>query len=247
MPKAVRHGLLALTALLLAGCATTPMPPAQTPLHTADDAALATDPIRIYDPIEPVNRGIYSFNAAFDRWVFLPVVDAYAYVTPDFVEDRVSSFFNNLTEIRNGFNGALQLRREVAGTAVYRFFVNSTLGVFGFFDVATPLGHPPKKEDFGQTLGWWGTGAGPFIVLPILGPSNLRDTTGFAVDTAATNFIPPASLINDAVYFNPAVFGLYVIDQRHQTGFRYHRTGSPFEYDLVRYLYTRAREFQISR
>lgn len=216
-----------------------------TPLHRASPAELASDPIRVYDPFEPVNRGIYSFNASFDRFVYLPALNIYQTVTPNFVEDRVSAFFNNLTEFRNGLNGALQLRREVAGTAIYRLFVNSTLGVFGLFDVATPLGHPAAPEDFGQTLGYWGSPPGPYLVLPVLGPSNLRDTTGFAVDTGVTGMLPPASTVNDSVFFNPAVYVLYVLDQRKQTGFRYHATGSPFEYELVRYLYTQARAFQI--
>ena len=109
---------------------------------------------------------------------------------PDFVEDRISSFFNNLSEFRNGLNGALQGRADVAGTALSRLLVNSTVGIVGLFDVATGFGIPEHEEDFGQTLGRWGMRSGPYIVLPILGPSNLRDAGGFAADTAATNFLP---------------------------------------------------------
>ena len=95
-------------------------------------------PLRIYDPWEGTNRGLYKFNALFDDWVFLPVVDAYEFVTPDFIEARVSDFFSNLTEFRNATNGLMQARPDVAGRAVLRFGLNSTVRALGLFDVATP-------------------------------------------------------------------------------------------------------------
>ncbi len=166
-------------------------------------------------------------------------------MTPVFVQHRVSNFFNNLEELRNTLNSLLQLRPEVASRAVIRFLVNSTVGLLGTFDVAGDLGVAPQPEDFGQTLGWWGTPPGAYLVLPVLGPSNFRDATGRGVDFVADYTVPPAAQINDAVYFSPAVLALYAIDARHQETFRYYQTGSPFEYDFVRFLYTKSRELSI--
>jgi phospholipid-binding lipoprotein MlaA len=177
----------------------------------------------------------------------LPVVEGYEYVTPDPVERSVSNFFSNLSELRNGWNGILQGRGEVFGTALGRFMINSTLGVFGLFDPATAFGYEQRPEDLGQTLGRWGVPAGPYLVLPILGPSNARDATGVAGDTAATNLVPGVKDINERVYFNAAVYALYFIDQRHRVDFRYYQSGSPFEYDLVRFLYTKKRELDLTR
>jgi phospholipid-binding lipoprotein MlaA len=199
----------------------------------------------VHDPIEGFNRGVYRFNAQFDRWVFLPVVRAYEYITPNPVERSVSNFFSNLGEFRNGVNGALQGRGDVFGTALSRLAINSTVGLLGLFDPATALGYPERREDFGQTLGRWGVSPGPYLVLPILGPSNLRDASGTAADTAATNILPLVDTINDEIYFDPFVYALYFLDQRHQVGFRYHQSGSPLEYDLVRLIYTKKREFDV--
>ena len=95
---------------------------------------------------------MYKFNAQFDEYVFLPAVNAYEFVTPDFIEDRVTDFFSNLTEFRNATNGLMQARPDVAGRAVIRFALNSTVGVLGLFDVATPMGVAQQPQDFGLTL-----------------------------------------------------------------------------------------------
>jgi phospholipid-binding lipoprotein MlaA len=194
-----------------------------------------------------MNRAFYKFNARFDEWVFLPAVNAYEFVTPDFIEDRVSAFFSNLTEFRNATNGLFQARPAVAGRAVIRLAVNSTVGVLGLFDVATRLGVAQQPEDFGQTLGRWGVGNGPFLVVPVLGPSNTRDFSGFLADTWMATNLPPESFVTDWVYFNPLVYVLYAVDLRRNINFRYYGSGSPFEYDLVRFLYTKQRELEIQR
>jgi phospholipid-binding lipoprotein MlaA len=240
--------ILLLAALALGGCAAVPgeelgsIPP-RSPVAPQEKQDVY--PIDVHDPFEGLNRRIYKFNTQFDRWVFLPVVDAYAYVAPDPVERSVSNFFGNLGEFRNGLNGALQGRGEIAGTAIGRFMVNSTLGVLGLFDAATAFGFLQRKEDLGQTLGRWGVPPGPYLVLPILGPSNLRDAGGAAGDTAATSFLPLVEDLNEEVYANPAIYALYFVDQRRQVGFRYYQSSSPFEYDLVRFLYTKKRELDI--
>jgi phospholipid-binding lipoprotein MlaA len=245
------RGVLALTALLLLeACAATPgeklgsIPP-RSPVTPQEQ--VKTYSIDVWDPLEGFNRGVYRFNTQFDRWVFLPVVHGYEYLIPDAVERSVSNFFSNLSELRNGLNGALQGRGEVFGTALGRLAINSTVGVLGLFDPATRFGLPQRPEDLGQTLGRWGVPAGPYLVLPVLGPSNARDATGVAGDTAATNLLPVVEDINDWVYFNAGVYALYFIDQRHRVNFRYYQSGSPFEYDLVRFLYTKKRELDIEK
>lgn len=241
-----RVALAAAVALPLAACAATPGPmPAGSMLEARE--AEAEFPIRIWDPWEGFNRGVYKFNAQFDRYVFLPVLQAYQYVLPVFVQDRVSSFFSNLGEIRNGANGLLQVRPEVAARAAIRFGVNSTVGLLGLFDVATRLGVFRQAEDFGQTLGRYGLGPGPYLVLPIIGPSSLRDAGGLGVDTFTTTSVAPVDRVHDEVYRHPAVYALDAVDRRRINDFRYYGTGSPFEYDLVRFLYTRSREAEIAR
>jgi len=204
--------------------------------------------IDIDDPLESFNRGVYKFNAKFDEYVFLPVVAGYEAVMPDFFEDRLSNFFSNIADINNFLNSLFQLKGETALNALKRLLVNSTFGMAGFFDHATPLGIPQQTEDFGQTLGHYGLGPGPYLVLPIFGPSNTRDTTGLAVDSAARYFylFVPLTL---ADHFERATAYTLVnaIDARHNVKFRYYQTGSPFEYDWIRFLYTKKRELMIAK
>ncbi|MEK0084260.1 VacJ family lipoprotein [Benzoatithermus flavus] len=242
----------ALAALLFAAslgaCAATPAYELGTapPRHRLSPVQQrAQYPIEIYDPLEGANRALYKFNAQFDRYVFLPLVHAYEFVTPDFIERRVTAFFSNLTEFRNATNGLLQGRPEIAGRAATRFLLNSTAGVLGLFDVATRLGVAQQPEDFGQTLGRWGVGNGPYLIVPVLGPSNTRDFGGFVTDSLIATYLPPQSFITDWVYFNPMMYVLYAVDLRRNISFRYYGSGSPFEYDLVRFLYTKKRELEI--
>jgi phospholipid-binding lipoprotein MlaA len=115
----------------------------------------------------------------------------------------------------------------------------------GLFDLAGAKGITQVPEDFGQTLGHWGLGPGPYLVIPALGPSNLRDATGIAADATLLWVITPAAL-SDSLAYNFTRFGLQNIDLRHRTAFRYFETGSPFEYDLVRLIYTEKRELDIA-
>ena len=134
------------------------------------------------DPLEPMNRAIFEFNEIIDDNVLKPIAKGYKYVTPDPVEVGISNFFSNLGEIGTITNDLLQLKFAQAGRDTMRFFLNSTLGIFGIFDVATPLGLSKNKEDFGQTLGFWGVPDGPYLVLPFLGPSSFRDGPSMIVD-----------------------------------------------------------------
>lgn len=134
------------------------------------------------DPLEPYNRAMYKFNDSLDRAVIKPVATAYKDALPYLVRKGVSNFFNNLQDVWSFINCGLQLKGEEAGDNFFRFGVNTLMGLGGLLDVASEMGIERHKEDFGQTLGHWGVGAGPYIVLPLLGPSTLRDSVALSFD-----------------------------------------------------------------
>lgn len=136
------------------------------------------------DPWMPLNRGIFRFNDALDRWALEPVAKGYHAVVPDPVETGISNFFRNLWFPVTFANCLLQAKPHEATESMARFIVNSTIGLGGFLDTATRLDIPAPYEDFGQTLGYWGVPPGPFVMLPLFGPSNVRDTFGRAADSA---------------------------------------------------------------
>lgn len=146
-------GLMLLTALV--GCATTGGNPR--------------------DPFEGYNRAMFGFNDGLDKVVFKPVATGYKTVMPEIARTGVTNFFSNLSDIWIGVNNVLQGKVEAGAGDFVRFLVNSTVGVVGLFDVASKTGLEKHNEDFGQTLGRWGVGSGPYVVLPILGPSDVRD------------------------------------------------------------------------
>jgi phospholipid-binding lipoprotein MlaA len=145
-----------------------------------------------YDPLEPFNRAVFKANLAVDRAVIKPVAKGYRAVFPPFLRDRFRNFFDNLTEPRVFINDFLQVRINAAGTTFTRFLMNSTFGIAGLFDPATKHGLPRQTGDFGQTLYRWGVGDGPYLVLPFLGPSNLRDTVGLTGDFYIDFYADPA-------------------------------------------------------
>lgn len=203
------------------------------------------DALEVYDPLESWNRRVYHFNYRFDQWVFLPVVRGYTYVTPRFVRSGVSNFFSNLGDVPNLVNSLLQFKGQRSMEVTGRLLLNTTIGVVGLWDPATLMGLPKQSEDFGQTLGFYGVGAGPYLMLPLLGPSNLRDTTGLVVDFAAENqinFLNVAEVSSD----HPEITGLRIVDKRYTTSFRYGQLNSPFEYEKIRYVYTESRKLQIA-
>ena len=201
--------------------------------------------LNVYDPLESWNRRVYHFNYRFDQWVFLPVVDGYRYITPSFVRTGVSNFFNNIGDVPNLVNSLLQFKGQRSMETTARLLLNTTIGIAGLWDPATKMGLPHQSEDFGQTLGFYGVPEGPYLMLPVLGPSNLRDTGGLAVDYTAENWI---NFLNVAEVSSnhPEVWILRGIDKRYTTSFRYGQLNSPFEYEKVRYVYTEARKLQIS-
>lgn len=137
-----------------------------------------------HDPIEGFNRRMFSFNDKVDVWVLEPVARGWDFIAPRRVQTSLSNFFRNLRFPIDTMNDLLQLKPVDAGKDVARFAVNTTVGVLGFFDPATGWGFPASEEDFGQTLAHWGVPSGPYLTLPLLGPSNPRDAGGMAVDYA---------------------------------------------------------------
>ena len=170
--------LLAWTGAARAQTTTLPAGPPAKPQEVAETAE--------NDPLQSVNRKIFWFNDKLDTYVLAPVATGWHYVLPDRVEQCVTNFFYNLRFPIHTLNDVLQGKFKNAGIDVGRFVVNSTVGVAGFFDPATGWGLPMHWEDFGQTLGVWGAGTGPYLVLPLLGPSDLRDGAGLVVDSVAS-------------------------------------------------------------
>lgn len=134
------------------------------------------------DPLEPFNRAMFSFNEGVDKAILRPVASGYKAVTPEFARRSVSNFFSNAGLPWSTVNAGLQLKAEKFLTGVFRFGVNTIFGFGGLLDIASEMGLDHPQEDFGQTLGYWGVKPGPYLVLPILGPSNIRDTVGMTAD-----------------------------------------------------------------
>ncbi len=201
--------------------------------------------LQVYDPLESWNRRVYHFNYRFDEWVFLPIVDGYRYVTPNLVQSGVSNFFSNLGDVPNLLNSALQLKGKRAMQTTARLLLNTTIGVAGLWDPATRMGLPKQREDFGQTLGFYGTPAGPYLMLPLLGPSNLRDTGGLVADFAASSQVNLLNVAETSVR-HPEITLLEIVDQRSTVNFRYGQLNSPFEYEKIRYFYHESRKLKIA-
>lgn len=201
------------------------------PLTAADVPSLST-----YDPWERINRFNYRFNTIFDEAVFLPVSNGYRRV-PSPLRAAVQHFFGNLAQIDSIINYTLQGRLGRGVRSLGRFVVNSTIGIGGLFDVASRIRLPAEPTGFGMTLSKWGMHPGPFLVIPILGPSTLREGTGLLGDYAASYGINVGNLYRGNRSWALSV--LNSIDQRSNIGFRYYSTGSPFEYSTIRFLYVR--------
>lgn len=207
---------------LLAGCATT-----------------ATDDAR--DPLEGFNRGVYQFNKTTDEFVFHPIARGYNAITPGIVDEGVTNFFSNLGEIKNFANNLLQFKLDAAANTVVRFMLNSSLGIGGFFDVAKE-GVPPEREDFGQTMAYWGVGPGPYLVLPFLGPSTARDGIGIAADT----FLSPITYIeSDTAQAGLLALGFIDLKSDMLTTGDLVSEAALDEYDFVKNAYLERRRSQI--
>lgn len=187
-------GALALLSVL-AGCATVPPNAGQDPR----------------DPLEAFNRQVFGFNEGLDKVVLKPLAELYDAVLPIPVQDCLSGGFSNLREPSNAINNLLQGKAAEAVSDVCRFAVNTTVGLLGCFDVASRMGLERHREDFGQTLGVWGLGQGPFLVLPLFGPSSFRDSAGLGVET----FLDVNFWI-DNVRVRNTIFGVRTINARDE-------------------------------
>ncbi|SPR98460.1 MlaA family lipoprotein [Cupriavidus taiwanensis] len=169
----------AAAAAALAGCATGP---------TANPK----------DPLEPFNREVSKINEDFDKGILRPVAELYSDYMPTPVQRAVENFFSNVSDVYSAANNLLQGKPTRAAEDTMRVAMNTVLGIGGLIDIATPAGLPKYKEDFGQTLGVWGVPAGPYLVLPLFGPSTFRDTAGMLVDRQAdpSAYFYPVSLRN---------------------------------------------------
>ncbi|GAA0844170.1 MAG: ABC transporter [Cupriavidus sp.] len=179
-------------ALVLAGCATGP---------NANPA----------DPLEPFNRGVSTFNDNLDKYALKPVAEGYQDYVPSPVRTAVGNFFSNVSDVYSAANNLLQGKPSRAAEDTMRVAINSVLGIGGLIDIATPAGLPKYKEDFGQTLGVWGMPSGPYLVLPLFGPSSVRDASGMVVD----RFMDPTSYISPW-YAGLSLSAVRVVDGRAQ-------------------------------
>ena len=167
-------------------------------LHAAED-----------DPFESVNRVVFRFNDTLDTYALKPLAEGYQKVTPEVIETGISNVFNNVGDVVVLANDLLQGKFHDAGVDTSRILFNTTFGVLGFFDVATHMGLQRNDEDLGQTLGVWGVPRGPYVVLPLFGPSTVRDTAGRVGDS----YLRPYRYINDVPVRN-STWGLNIVETR---------------------------------
>jgi phospholipid-binding lipoprotein MlaA len=192
--RLTRWSAIVMAAFLLTACATT-VPGA------------GSDP---RDPYENYNRSMFTFNKSVDDNVLKPVATGYVKVVPNVVREAIGNFFANIGDVWTAANNYLQGKPKDGTTDLVRVIFNSTIGIAGLIDVATPMGLPKHEEDFGQTLGYYGLDSGAYLVLPLLGPSSTRDGIGFATDAF---FFDPIGYINDDTT-RWATIAIAVIDKR---------------------------------
>ena len=227
MSKIKQYALLCMTAILV-GCASIP-------------AGVEPSP---HDPWESFNRSVFEFNEGLDAYLLKPVVAGYRFVLPEFVREGIYNFFSNYGDIYNVAYNLLQGKPGYAFNDLMRVVVNTTMGLGGFIDLATPGGLEKHKEDWGQTLGVWGVPAGPYVVLPFFGPSNVRDTFGTVADLESDylfRLLPDVALRN-------SITGLRVVNARNT----YYEAGDLLDgaaidkYSFMRDAYIQRREYQIN-
>jgi phospholipid-binding lipoprotein MlaA len=222
----------ALAAAPAAASNVQPAEQAAPPITPAEAPSMTT-----YDPWARLNRFTYRFNARFDEALFLPVANGYRRLLPSPVRSGVHNFFGNLAEVDSVINYTLQGRLGRGVRSLGRFAINSTIGIGGLFDVADRLHLPGAPTGFGTTLAKWGMHPGPYLILPLLGPSTLREGIGLVADYGTSYAINLADLYRGDQSWGLAVVN--AVDQRANIDFRYYSSGSPFEYETIRFLYVR--------
>ena len=197
-----------------------------------------------HDPWEPFNRSVFEFNEGLDAYLLKPVVQVYRFILPEFVRDGIYNFFSNYNDIYTALQNLLQGKPDLAFSDLMRVVVNTTFGLGGLVDMATPGGLPKHKEDWGQTFGVWGIPSGPYVVLPFFGPSSVRDTFGTAADLESDylfRLLPDVALRN-------SLTGLRVVNARNT----YYEAGDLLDgaaldkYSFLRDAYIQRREYQIN-
>ena len=209
----------------------------------------------INDSMEPFNRRMYALNTQFDKKIAYPASRIYAAAVPKPVRKGILNFYNNFKEIPTFVNSVLQLKPGKAANALGRFVVNSTAGLLGVTDVAKNIGLRSDPETMGDTLGHYGIGTGSFLVLPVLGPSTVRDAVGSAADAAmegAARGVVDKKLFFDTGIFDKTVYGftrpvVTGLNARSMLSIKYGDLNSPFEYDLVKALYYNYRKIQVMK
>ena len=239
VPRSTAAALAAsvVSLVLLAGCATPP---------PADDPDAVAEFKQTNDPLEPMNREIFDFNMAVDRAVFKPVAQGYRDYVPEYGRDRVRDFVRNLRAPLTFANDVLQGEPDRAMQTLMRFTFNTGFGALGLFDLASPGGIPYHEEDLGQTFAVWGVGEGPYLVLPILGPSNPRDVAGMAGEWVAdpVDYAFWRAGTSWASYGRGGLSGLDKREANLDTLDDIERTSVDF-YSAVRSLYRQHRESEI--
>lgn len=195
------------------------------------------------DPLEPFNRAMFTLNKDLDGMILKPASETYKAITPEPVDKGISNFFSNLNDVTVVVNDLLQLKLKQAASDAGRVLVNSTFGLLGVVDVASEWGLPKHYEDFGQTLGRWGMKDGPYLVLPLLGPSTLRDTVGRGVDT----FTEPTYYLIEDVETRNVIGGVGIIDMRGDLleAEKIFNAAALDEYTYLRDAYLKRREYLI--
>jgi len=223
-----RQCILLCIATVLVGCASIP-------------AGVEPSP---HDPWERFNRSVFEFNEGLDTYLLKPVVAGYRFVLPEFVREGIYNFFSNYNDIYTALQNLLQGKPDFAFNDLMRVVVNTTFGLGGLIDMATPGGLDKHKEDWGQTFGVWGVPAGPYVVLPFFGPSNVRDTFGTVADLESDylfRLLPDVALRN-------SITGLRVVNARNT----YYEAGDLLDgaaidkYSFMRDAYIQRRQYQIN-
>jgi phospholipid-binding lipoprotein MlaA len=191
------------------------------------------------DPWEGVNRVIFRFNDTLDTYALRPLAQGYEFITPQFVEDGIHNFFNNIGDVRNFANDVLQAKPNAAGVDTARLLMNTTLGLAGFVDVGTRMGLQRNDEDFGQTLGHWGVPSGPYVMLPLFGPSTVRDGLAKFPDS----YDAPYPYMNDIKWRN-SLQALDIVDIRASL-LSADKLITGDKYTFIRNAYLQNREFKV--
>jgi len=202
----------------------------------AEDAIAKTDS----DPLEFINRPVFTFNDWLDRLLFKPVAEGYDYTMPGFAKAGISNFMSNLGELNVILNDVLQMKGGQAASDTGRFLLNTTVGLLGFVDVSSRVGLDKHDEDFGQTLGYWGMSAGPYLMLPFLGPSTLRDTPGKVADILVQSAYEPGGSVDQG-----AAWFVERVDQRAGL-LKTEKIISGDKYAFIRDVYLQNRQFKVS-